>query len=147
MRSFSLFLAALALTMLTIGCGGPKLYPVQGTVTLDGKPVSSATVSFMPNEETDGRQANGLTDDTGHFTLTTHPDGNGARAGTYKVLVTKFEIPPVSMGSTMRADAMSQSANTPQKSLLPEKYGTLVGTDLTVTVPTTGAVELKLSRK
>jgi hypothetical protein len=75
------------------GCGGLKLYPVSGTVTLDGKPLSQCTVSFNP----DASKGNTLTvscvgrlDAQGHYSLRTiavkaSEGGTGAPAGWYKV--------------------------------------------------------------
>ena len=40
--------AALLLLGLTAGCGGPPRAKVSGTVTLDGQPVESGTISFYP---------------------------------------------------------------------------------------------------
>lgn len=38
-----------ATTLLLIGCsGGPRSYPVSGTVTLDGKPLDDGNIYFLP---------------------------------------------------------------------------------------------------
>jgi hypothetical protein len=82
-------LAALAVPALG-GCGGgPVLVGITGTVTLDGKPVEGASVTFMPQFA--GQPALGTTDAAGKFTLTTHPHGRGAMPGTHKVTVRKVE--------------------------------------------------------
>jgi hypothetical protein len=76
------------------GCGGAEgdegrvdVYEVTGTVTMDGKPVSGATVSFSPKDKQPA--AVGMTDDSGAYSLTTYESGDGAAAGNYTVLVTK----------------------------------------------------------
>lgn len=77
----TLLFGALVLT----GCGS-GLSPVSGVVTIDGKPVEGATVTFVSD---DGKQAaSGQTDKDGNFTLS---EGGvpGARSGSYKVIVTK----------------------------------------------------------
>jgi hypothetical protein len=75
------------------GCGGLKLYPVSGTVTLDGKPLSQCTVSFNP-DASKGNTATvscvGRLDAQGHFNLRTiavkgSEGGSGAPLGWYKV--------------------------------------------------------------
>jgi len=47
---------ALALLTAMIGCGesGPERAEVRGTVTLDGTPVESGSISFIPIEGTNG---------------------------------------------------------------------------------------------
>jgi hypothetical protein len=80
--------------LLTLpGCGGLKLYPVSGGVTLDGKPLSQCTVCFNP----DASKGNALTvscvgrlDAQGHYALRTiavkgSDGGAGAPPGWYKV--------------------------------------------------------------
>jgi hypothetical protein len=91
-RAFSPIPWALGL-LAAAGCGGPKLYPVAGAVTLDGKPLSQCTVSF----NTDTAKGNhhvvscvGRLDGQGHYQLRTiavrGPDGGpGAPPGWYKV--------------------------------------------------------------
>ena len=74
------------------GCGrGVKLPPlaeVSGTVTLDGKALPGATVQFIPDEAkgTKGPPAQGVTDENGHFELTTLRR-KGAPVGFHKVAV------------------------------------------------------------
>src|SRR6266481_2084761 len=79
-----LFLCAVILT--TAGCGGlSKPIKVKGIVTLDGKPLPGATVTFTPLAE--GHVASGRTDQDGSFRLTTFQTDDGALAGSYKVVV------------------------------------------------------------
>jgi hypothetical protein len=81
----------------TFGCNpAPKITTVaaSGTVTLDGKPVENASVTFFPaNKDSGGRQALGVTDSSGRFTLKTHLGGTateaGAEANEYKVTVVR----------------------------------------------------------
>lgn len=70
------------------GCSG--LVAVQGEVTLDGLPVPNAKVMFMP--AAGGRPAEGSTDATGKFRLTTNSPHDGAAAGEYVVTVTARTI-------------------------------------------------------
>jgi len=84
-----------ATLVLTAGCGGgkQKLAKVSGVVTLDGKPLDGAMVTFQPTDG--GRPATGVTGADGHFTLTTYTSGDGAQLGDHKVLVTKSTAPEV----------------------------------------------------
>src|SRR5207244_2338143 len=69
------------------GCGGAaKPVNVEGIVTLDGKTLEGANVTFMPVGE--GRPASGSTNAEGRFRLTTFSTNDGALRGEYRVVVT-----------------------------------------------------------
>ncbi|RMG39220.1 MAG: hypothetical protein D6725_05605 [Planctomycetota bacterium] len=86
---------------MCLGCGGGsdsanvETVPVQGTVTLDGKPLEGATVTFVPVNEGQGLPATGTTDEEGRFTLTAMGGGKrgapgaGTLPGEYYVGVVK----------------------------------------------------------
>jgi hypothetical protein len=140
--------------LASAGCGNQNLSKVDGVVTLDGVPLSGATVSFMPVEQ--GRSASGLTDGNGYFRLSTFRTDDGALAGDYRVIVVvdDTERKPVT------TDAEKQSARigtmTPQgkkkqaeeKSRkprqVPEIYSDIKKTPLKEVVPTNGKIELAL---
>src|SRR6478609_6418436 len=74
------------------GCGGPA-HPdvgrVSGVVTLDGQPLSNATVMFQP---TNGRASVATTDSAGKYSLTYLDGVPGAILGSHKVII-RTEIP------------------------------------------------------
>lgn len=72
------------------GCGGSKLPVVSGTVTLGGKPLSDATVIFMPEDQTRS-PAQGTTDSSGKFTLEQEADESGIQPGKYTVRITTYQ--------------------------------------------------------
>jgi len=85
-------LSALLVGSSLVGCGGksyPPTSPVTGVVTLDGKPVEGANVSFVSND-TKVQPASGTTDKDGKYSLTTFRSGDGAMPGEYKVAVSKY---------------------------------------------------------
>ncbi|MDZ4821608.1 MAG: hypothetical protein SGJ20_21820 [Planctomycetota bacterium] len=87
-----------ALVLISVvGCGdsGPELFPVQGKVTLDGKPLADAGVMFMPTDK--GPSANGTTDSDGHFELMT-VNRAGAIRGTHPVVIAKRKYVPLKPG-------------------------------------------------
>jgi len=86
------------------GGGGPKLVPVSGTVTLNGKPFKDAEITFIP----DGSSEDGLPglDKTG-------PEGNyvamtngrrGLVPGKYKVFVKKLLLDPNKFAAGFKDD-------------------------------------------
>jgi len=81
-------LALCALCVMLFGCGGPKHYPVRGTVTLDGKPLPDASIAFTPEGE-QGAAAAATTDSQGNYRLQA-AGSEGAQAGKYVVRISTF---------------------------------------------------------
>ncbi|WP_298866435.1 carboxypeptidase-like regulatory domain-containing protein [uncultured Gimesia sp.] len=84
----------LFLTVALVGCGSsdtskplPKTAPVSGVVTMNKKPLASATVTFHPDAGTKGTDCTGRTDEAGKYTLTQQHGAAGAPPGKYKVTV------------------------------------------------------------
>lgn len=133
---------------LVLGCGGgssrPPTYPVEGTVTLGGKPLADATVTFRPDGSTPGQQpANGKTDAEGRYRLTTFSNGDGAMAGDYRVTLMKFD--EVSSGAVAADgdDYVPPSGPLPTpKNQLPKKFADPDKSGLTATVAETGEANL-----
>jgi hypothetical protein len=73
------------------GCGNPAgLVPVSGKVVYRGEPAAGAVVYFHRQAEPGSPSAPvpyGIVEDDGTFYLSTDGLGNGARPGTYTVLV------------------------------------------------------------
>jgi len=85
-----------------LGCGPkaapppktPPTFPVTGVVHIDGKPTAGVKVMLFPgNEEIkiynpiQGSSSQGLTDESGKFSITTFYANDGAPVGDYKVLL------------------------------------------------------------
>jgi hypothetical protein len=145
-----------------LGCGGggPKPVKVEGVVTLDGKPLPAATVTFVPAG--DGRAASGRTEQDGTFRLTTYRTDDGALPGEYKVTVvvekptderfvgkdphtfTDKEKAEARMTHTPAGKAKALAAKKKQVSPVPVVYSDPKTTTLKETVPPAGKVELNL---
>jgi hypothetical protein len=128
--------------MLT-GCGsddGPKLVPVSGQVTLDGKPVPGVGVSFRPDTSKGNKSVHepgGAADAEGKYELVAAAK-NGAEVGWYKVVIVPAS--PVPTGGEMPTIG-PPPFNT--------KYTDVTTTDLSIEVTggaAPGAYELKLSK-
>ncbi|MEQ8638169.1 hypothetical protein [Gimesia maris] len=73
-------------------CGGggiapPELGQVTGKVTLDGAPLTDASVTFMPEKV---RASSSMTDSEGKYDLVYIRDEKGAAIGPHKVVVSKL---------------------------------------------------------
>lgn len=146
------------LMLICAGCGRSErtLYPVEGTVTYDGKAVEGASVLFIPEN---GAPSTGKTDASGKYALITRGKA-GAPEGKYDVTVVKHrgdanlagdgEVPMAQMtgGEPTEADLQKLQDQTTgmgqmmvdavktgaTESLLPEKYGIPKGSGLNATV-------------
>jgi hypothetical protein len=79
------FFVGSLLSLLATGCGSSySLGTVTGTVTLDGKPLPQATVTFSRGQ---GRMSVGTTDDQGHYQLLYTVNQQGAEPGTHTVSI------------------------------------------------------------
>lgn len=92
---------------LTVGCGGDlDVADVSGIVTLDGKPLDNAIVTFSP--EDGGPSGIGRTDDKGFYELYRRGQP-GAPIGKHKVMVTSVQENTGSAPSTPPAELTSDS--------------------------------------
>lgn len=121
-----LVLPALAIVVFAIGgCGssGPDLGNVTGTVTLDGKPLPNATLTFK-SQAPNGTTSLGVTGPDGKYTLMFTADRNGAMLGKHDV-----EIATNQLSESDVENLKSQGKTPPPFTPIPKKYrepGTLV---------------------
>lgn len=89
---------------LILGCadGGPERGEVSGRVTVDGKPVPNATVSFFP-ESANGTPSYGATDSDGRYTLMFTRSKSGAMTGKSRVEIVTQKI-SASEAAEMKAE-------------------------------------------
>lgn len=83
--------AVLCPFVLAAGCGssdGPDLVTVEGTVTMDGKPLPDATVIFQPKEG--GRPSFATTNEEGEYELQYSPDSGGVMLGEHVVSISTY---------------------------------------------------------
>ena len=112
-----------------------KLAPVSGKVTVDGKPLTTGSVSFRPDASQGNmsqHQPNSAIDTEGNFELFVPPARKGAPLGWYKVVVTAYDDP---------------WPGKPLKSFIDMRYSDEKTTPLTIEVvekPEPGCYDLKL---
>jgi hypothetical protein len=82
---------AVVLALTVLGCGRsgvPEIGTVEGTVTLDGKPLPGAIVMFQPQGK--GRASFGQTDEQGEYYLVYVDDVEGALPGKHTVTISTY---------------------------------------------------------
>jgi hypothetical protein len=126
-----MWLAALWSLMLgMVGCGGndqPRLQPVKGKLTINGKPAGGLYVVFTPIGATRGTGAMDRTQPDGRFALVSR-GGIGAAAGEYKVTV---------RADSMMADGSDRPKGKPMP-VIPKQFSQTDQSTLTKVVPEGG---------
>ncbi len=132
------------------GCGGspppvktlPATVPTTGVVKMDGKPLSLATVVFVPSGATKGVECIGVTDEAGKFSLQQMRGDSGAPPGEYRVVVSRM----VKDGKPIQLGPDEFPANVGATESLPLKYSNPSESTLAAVVPPGGGeipIELK----
>jgi hypothetical protein len=117
---------------MTIGCSRSPydLAPVNGRVTIDGKPLSQAKVMFAPVEIGDnpnpGKPAFGLLRDDGSFVLTTYDQDDGAVVGEHWVSIVRLSKKPQ---STKLVNHLSDNEPQFNRMTLPQKVKVVADQD------------------
>lgn len=115
-------MSALVLLIVFMGCNASNLYPVQGMITYEGKPVPNGTVNFIPNSN--GPTATGEITN-GFYRLSTHFSGDGAQPGTYRVIIVAMED---------QAERLPEERSPLPAAIVPVRYTSLATSDLTATI-------------
>lgn len=124
-----------------VGCSGPEP-SVTGVVSLDGKPLPDAYVSFFPEGATEGLGGHGRTDAAGKYVITPSR-GKRLDPGPYKVTVRRPLNPDGTPG-----DPNIPEMDSPAKESLPAVYSQRDLSRLTAEVsPQSLAHDLSLDSK
>jgi len=118
-----LVVVAAVAALATAGCSQSDTVAVTGTVTFNGQPAGQAEVMFNPKK---GRLATGVTDASGHFSLSTAKPGDGAAPGEYVVTLAEY-YPPDKPPALPRGGGLLPSR-------FPSKYADPAKSPLTATV-------------
>lgn len=150
-RASSLFAAILiaASSLSAAGCtkhDGLERAPINGLLTINGQPLASATVQFLPVNEskTPGLGALGASDANGKFQVTSsRRDDAGIPPGEYLVIVNRLAEPD---GTVIPADSF-QADHPDARETIPPPYSTNAS-PLRVTIKKEGGdVEVKIPGK
>jgi hypothetical protein len=122
------------LAMPALGCAPPDFAPVSGKVTLNGKPLAGATVSFQPIAEPGsieaGEGSTGKTNEKGEFTLRSSTGKSGARVAKHRVSISVLD-PKIGEG-----DERPPRGGWPLADRVPKRYN--ADSELTFEVPARG---------
>lgn len=147
--TMKLFLPLTLIMVITavLGCGsdvpkGPEKIsttPVDGVVTLNGKPAAEVSISLHHSE---GKVApRGISDKDGKFSIATYGKDDGAPAGKYKVTAAKNMTKEISPG------VLAPPPPGGFKSDIPTKYESVNTTDITVEIKAGEKNSLKIDLK
>lgn len=140
------FVIALALVGLA-GCGGKpyKVARVSGRVTLDGKPLAKAVVTFVPQATREniapGPTAAAFTDDDGRYALGIDRDTPGAVVNKCRIWITSPTNDPTPPDQDGGPPVFKKKA----KDRIPEKYNSQ--TELVYDVPAGGTDQANFDLK
>lgn len=133
---------AIAALVLVAGCSRQMpVHPVSGRVTLDGRPLVDAQISFRPQQ---GPGAFATLDTEGRYRLSTRSSGDGAVAGEHIVTLSQ-----VTVGLVLEPDQPPRLEKpTPGAVPVPERYVSAETSDLRATVkPGSNTFDFDLSSK
>lgn len=111
------------------GCSGePKLVPVTGTVTVNGKTFKGMRVYFVPKDPSviknyASRQGFGITDDAGRFEVE-GAHGKGLATGEYKLTFSLFKAGGKAIGPNQKPDEYGAKESLPAEFTDPGKSQT-----------------------
>jgi hypothetical protein len=102
----------LGLSCSLAGCSRREFAAVDGTVTLDGKPLAGVEVVFLPDPEKGnlGNRASAYTDAAGHYSLHCLRDNqDGTVLGPHRVCIRDITIPRDEYGRPLRPSRVPAS--------------------------------------
>lgn len=134
-----------ALAPVLSGCSGEPLGQVKGTVTLDGKPLSKATLTF----EAAGKRPATVRVESGKIVeATTLKTGDGVPVGSHKVAVSATEDAVSAVDANPGAGKAPGAGYMTGKSLIPARYNNPDTSGLTVEVKSgENVLDLQLDSK
>ncbi|MFM7127862.1 MAG: carboxypeptidase regulatory-like domain-containing protein [bacterium] len=138
--------------LMLSGCSedGPALFPVEGVVKLDGKPLANAELTFAPDPSNPEPTAgSAMTSDDGTYKAR-YQARFGLAVGNYKVAIRKVEITDgAKVPEAIKGDPTQMEMMGAFKQKLPDKYAALDKTSFMVEVKTEGnkAFDFELDSK
>lgn len=120
----------------------PKVVRTAGRVIYKGQPLEGAHITFTnPAAKV---SAYGRTDADGKFTLTTFEPNDGAVPGTQQVSVSKVKLINPLDPNIDRTATTAKLPKTERRWLIPQRYGSMQTSGLTVDIPEDGKEDIVL---
>lgn len=112
------FLGVAGLTCVGCGPSGPKLHPVRGTVTVQGKPAHHAIVFLHRTGRKDMTEPVpfGKVDEKGEYVISSSAGTEGAQEGEYVVTIYWPDMSKPEDGNGQRPDALNGAYDKPAQS-------------------------------
>ena len=140
---------------LVIGCGGgasdkfkkarQKTAKATGAVMYRGQPLADAVIVCYPTLAGDKAvAASAYTDANGNFSLEAYPPEKGAVPGDYQITVQKNAPPEAPAAPPPGVPPHDVPPPPPPTPLIPEKYGKIETSGLTLKVPESGIADIKI---
>lgn len=148
MRVIALFAFCAVLLVLAAGCGSDKIavYPVQGKVTFEGKPLpGGGSISFIPIKSQPGKTAAGEIGADGNYRLTTHSHGDGSMTGEFRVVIN--QIVDREPEASTDGGKVAKATSLPMSDRIPPIYADHANSPLTATVEAKSPNELNFDIK
>ncbi|MEQ1828820.1 MAG: carboxypeptidase-like regulatory domain-containing protein [Pirellula sp.] len=103
---FLCLIASLVASVVGCGSGGPQLGRVKGKVTVDGKPVPRASITFFPDFQ--GSTSYGVTDNNGNYELMFTDTDHGAMVGKFHVGIASKKMARDEMPDGMKPEEFTK---------------------------------------
>lgn len=126
------------LLITAFGCGSDKVsvYPVSGTITLDGEPMKGGgSIAFVPTGKDAGKAPGGEIDEEGNYVLNTYASRDGSMAGSFRVVISQVIAEEPEATPDGSPPPVQKAALSP-KYFIPAIYSDVKNTPLKATVET-----------
>ena len=149
----------IVIMMSVAGCGGEErvsVYPVQGSVTVSGKPASGVALQFHPKSNQHQIFPRTVTAEDGSFRMTTYKRNDGIPAGDYVVTASwrqvdtseEMETHPdeLSLADELLDETVTDPATTPLRVTVTDGPNVLPPFEITEAEANTGKKKRKRKR-
>jgi hypothetical protein len=130
--------ALLAAIAVSVGCtpsGQVKVYPVNGRVNFEGKPmVGGGGISFVPKTGQVGKAPGGIIKPDGTYVLGTYGEADGSMVGEFRVVIFQETVKEGAAAPDGAAPTATSSAAVAPTDRIPLVYASDRDSPLTATV-------------
>lgn len=151
LRSTLGVVAAAVALLAAAGCNRSDraaVYPVQGRLTFEGKPlVGGGSIAFVFANGQNGKTAGGEIKPDGTYSLTTYVEGDGSMPGEFRVVVMQTLVKEPGASQDGQAVTSGPVSTVAEEDRIPEIYSDHRNSPLTARVEANPANEINLELK